>query len=162
VTDPNDLLDGLARIQEQGRDSFLIVSVGEDHFAQFVAPGTGLLAEVVGNAFLPPGRRLTFDQQAEMRRRGWSGDGEQNWSRTYPVSLALDDRQRVLHDALDVLDEVYGATGDIAIDDLWLEGPEEAPVESLDPSPQGRRMVAVLIAVSLAALGAALAMFFAA
>ena len=84
---PDPVTDALTRLAAHRGAGFVIVAdrTRADLYAQFLpaAEGPGLYAELVGNAHLPPAERLPPGAQAALRARGWDGDGDENWRRTF-------------------------------------------------------------------------------
>lgn len=157
----NPAVAALREVLAQRHGSFAILTVdGErNYYAQFAADETpGVYAEIVGNEYLRPADQLSTLQQAEMRARGWEGDGSANWSRQWPDPLGEDDLQRIVYETLNDLHEVYGADGDLQIE-TTLEGvaadESVAGGEVEGPAPEGRSRAIVAMVVAFLALLAA-------
>ena len=155
MSDP--VTDALAQITGPG--GFVIVTdkSRENLYAQFVT-GEGspaLTAELVGNEFLPADERITALQMADLRERGWEGDGEQNWSRAWDDASTEAARVEIALQSLGALRDVFGASGEVAVE-VNVEGPNQST-----ELVQGRARLVVLAAVALAllAFGAALVVF---
>ncbi|MGH3097094.1 MAG: suppressor of fused domain protein [Streptosporangiales bacterium] len=112
----NSVLDGaqqrLARLVET--DGYLVVEEAvTGYYVQFASSrwrGT-LVCEAVSNQFLPPGRRLSAEQEQRMRALGWSppGQGEAsgswNHARTLRTPVKVAGVARV---AVTTLRDIYG------------------------------------------------------
>ena len=126
MAETNPALAALEKINAQRHGSFAIVTAdaSKNYYAQFAAANEvpGIYAEVVGNSCLATADQLSEAQQAEMRARGWEGDGLDNWSRDWADASAAEDRQRIALETLGVLRDVYGASGDVRVE-ANLEGP---------------------------------------
>jgi hypothetical protein len=156
MTDP--VTDALARIVAEG--GFAIVSdpSRENLYAQFMtgAGSPSLQAELVGNEYLPAGERLDELQMAELRARGWTGDGMENWSREWPDASSEAVRAEAALAAVGALTEVFGARGGVTVE-VNVEG----PVESTE-LVQGKARIVLLAVVALAFLGFVVAIIYSA
>jgi hypothetical protein len=153
MSDP--VTDALARIVGPG--GFVIVTdpSRDNLFAQFATgdASPALTAELVGNDFLPADERLTPIQISDLRERGWTEGDSGNWTRDYPDASTDAARARIALDAVGALRDVFGASGEVAV---------EVNVEGGAPSAelvQGRARIVVLAAVALAVLAFAVAIF---
>jgi hypothetical protein len=140
--------DALAQIIGPG--GFVIVTdkSRENLYAQFIT-GEGapaLTAELVGNESLPADERLTPLQIGELRERGWDVGDSGNWTRDYADASTEAARTRIALDALGALRDIYGASGDVAVD-VNVEGPHQST-----ELVQGRARIALLAGVALGLL----------
>jgi hypothetical protein len=145
---PDPVTNALSQIVGPG--GFVIVTdkSHENLYAQFVT-GEGspaLTAELVGNEFLPVNERLTALQTADLRERGWEGDGEENWRRSWDDASTEAARIEIALQSLGALRDVYGASGDVAVE-VNVEGPRQST-----ELVQGRARIVLLAGVALGLL----------
>ena len=117
---PEAIVAALREMQTYGDDHFVIVEVGpRDHnlFGQFVAADAedGILAEVVGNAFLPDDHQLSEEQEAHLTERGWREEEDAGWHRTWRAVSTDEERRRIVLEVLETLREVHGARGELRV-----------------------------------------------
>ncbi|GAB5521089.1 MAG: hypothetical protein RhofKO_33400 [Rhodothermales bacterium] len=142
----DSILIALEEISARRHGSFAIITAdaSKNYYAQFAADDdAGLYVEVVGNEYLRPKDRLSKAQKNMMRKRGWQGGEMQNWFKEWSNASTAETRQHIAIDALDALQRVYGASGDVHVE-VNLEGPsarmasdslsesENSPVSSPD------------------------------
>lgn len=119
MTLPAPLLAALDQLPSSADDAFVIASVDDqtNRYAQFLpTPGGGLVAELVGNTYLAPEHRLSASQQEQVRARGWSGDGDENWTRELASPASAEDRHRLAEEAVGALREIYRAQGPLSVE----------------------------------------------
>lgn len=122
---PDALPAALDTIVQHGGFVVATADQARNLYAQFSSHGEDLLAEVVSNTYLAKADRLSAEQEAELRDRGWRLDTGGNWQRKYELAESSDAQHRAALDALSALAEIYGVTGDLHI---------EAEVDRVDPS----------------------------
>ena len=158
MSDLEELLDALDAIHARRQHSVVVVAVEgpEGFYAEFWADGpSGLAAELVADDELAPQHQLSPLQEGDLRARGWD-DETGVWRREWPATPDRDDRQRVAYETLRALGEVYGATGEVRVEEIGLEGEDEVAAPEAERTA---RLVGFVAAAVLALLGVALAVF---
>ena len=119
MSPPDPLHVALDLLPSSADDAFVIASVDDqaNRYAQFLpTPGGGLAAELVGNQYLAPEHQLSAPQQERVRALGWSGDGDENWTRELPSPASAEDRHRFADEAVGALREIYRARGPLRVE----------------------------------------------
>ena len=148
MSDLEELLDALDAIHARRDHSYAVVAIEgrKGLYAEFWAEGaSGLVVDLVGDEDLAPKDQLTPTQRGALRALGWD-DATGMWRREWPDTPGRVDRQRVAHETLRALSEVYGATGAVRVEEVGLSDGTPPP----PPGRSGRRVVAVLAVVVLA------------
>jgi len=145
---PDPVTQALARIVAEGGFAIVTDTSRENLFAQFMtdAGSPSMQAELVGNEYLPADERLTSLQMADLRERGWSGDGAENWTREWPDASSEPVRVEAALAAVTALREVYGADGGVDVE-VHVEGPAQSA-----ELVEGRIRLVVLAAVAVGML----------
>ncbi|MCC3313638.1 TY-Chap domain-containing protein [Nocardia africana] len=132
-----DLAERLARVlADMPADAYLILEAAGNRYTQIVTAPGEMYCEAVSNHYLDPPYRMSAEQEAGMRARGWSEPpniGAANWAKALNLPLSCDDYTNVADAVIHALSTTLSvpAPTDLQVQ-AWREGLSQVfPVEAL-------------------------------